>query len=118
MITRRSAISVVASGFGSARALLKAAPENPVILLRSGWQTVNIGDIAHTPGVLSVIERNMPDAQVILWPARALDRGAEPMLRRRFPKLRIVTGDVNAAGDASTAELVRPHPLIRANACL
>jgi polysaccharide pyruvyl transferase WcaK-like protein len=95
----------IACGITGAGALAKATPENAVILLRSGWQTVNIGDIAHTPGVLSVIERNMPDAQVILWPARDLDRGAEPMLRRRFPRLRAVSGEVNAAGEVSTAEL-------------
>lgn len=59
------------------------------ILLRSAWQTVNIGDIAHTPGVLHVIEQHMPDVSVILWPGR-LDRGVEPMLRRRFPKLRLI----------------------------
>ena len=29
-----------------------------VILLRSSWQTINIGDIGHTPGVLSLIENN------------------------------------------------------------
>lgn len=59
------------------------------ILLRSSWQTVNIGDIAHTPGVLRVLEQYLPDTTVILWPSK-LDRGVEPMLRRRFPKLRIV----------------------------
>lgn len=59
------------------------------ILLRSSWQTVNIGDIAHTPGVLALLERHLPGVGVILWPS-SLDRGVEPMLRRRFPKLRIV----------------------------
>jgi hypothetical protein len=26
------------------------------LLLRSGWQTINIGDVAHTPGVLAMLE--------------------------------------------------------------
>jgi hypothetical protein len=30
------------------------------ILLRSSWQTINIGDIAHTPGVLALLERYLP----------------------------------------------------------
>lgn len=59
------------------------------ILLHSSWQTVNIGDIAHTPGMLHLIEQHLPGVRVILWP-KNLDNGVAPMLRRRFPKLRIV----------------------------
>ncbi len=73
-------------------------PSGTTILVRSGWQTVNIGDIAHTPGLLSVLERHAPHASVILWPSR-LDRGVEPMLRRRFPKLRIVRDGMWRGGD-------------------
>ncbi len=39
-----------------------------VIMLRSSWQTVNIRDIAHTPGVLALLEKYMPDVEVRLWP--------------------------------------------------
>ncbi len=35
---------------------------SPRILLRSSWQTVNIGDIAHTPGVLSILRKHLPEA--------------------------------------------------------
>jgi Polysaccharide pyruvyl transferase. len=63
--------------------------QGQTILLRSGWQTINIGDIAHTPGILRLLEKHLPDANVILWP-KSLDRGVEPMLRKRFPRLRIV----------------------------
>ena len=61
----------------------------PRILLRSSWQTVNIGDIAHTPGVLALLERYLPMAEVRLWPSR-VDKGVEKLLTQRFPKLRIV----------------------------
>ena len=61
----------------------------PRLLLRSSWQTVNIGDIAHTPGVLALLEKHLPEIEVRLWPSR-LDHGVEEMLRARFPKLRIV----------------------------
>ena len=37
------------------------------ILLVSGWQDVNIGDIAHTPGLIHVLNRFVPEANVILW---------------------------------------------------
>ena len=43
-----------------------AARRAPRILLRSSWLVVNIGDIAHTPGVLALIEKHIPEAEVIL----------------------------------------------------
>jgi hypothetical protein len=61
------------------------------LLLRSSWQTVNIGDIAHTPGVLHLLEKHLPDVGVRLWPSK-VDNGVEEMLLARFPKLQIVKG--------------------------
>lgn len=62
---------------------------NPTILLKSGWQTINIGDVAHTPGMLALIERHLPDVRVLWWPIVCSPR-VENMLRRRFPTLDIV----------------------------
>jgi polysaccharide pyruvyl transferase WcaK-like protein len=73
----------------------------PRILLRSSWQTVNIGDIAHTPGVLALLERYLPEADVRLWPS-SVSNGVDEMLRRRFPKLSLVQGA--AALDAAFDE--------------
>ncbi|MCX6955258.1 MAG: polysaccharide pyruvyl transferase family protein [Verrucomicrobia bacterium] len=67
----------------------------PRIVLRSSWQTVNIGDIGHTPGVLALIEKYLPEAEVSLWPMDVRN-GVEEMLRRRFPKLRIVRDKAGA----------------------
>ena len=61
-------------------------PKN--ILLRSSWQTVNIGDIAHTPGILRILESHLPDTNIILHPSH-LDNGVEELLLARFPKLQI-----------------------------
>src|SRR6185295_970284 len=63
----------------------------PRILLRSSWQTVNIGDIAHTPGILALLEKHIPEADVRLWPS-SVDNGVEEMLAKRFPKVPIVKG--------------------------
>jgi len=69
--------------------VLRAQGRKPTrILLRSSWQTVNIGDIAHTPGMLALLEKHRPDAEVTLWPS-SVDRGVEEILRARFPKLKI-----------------------------
>lgn len=71
------------------------------LLLRSSWQTVNIGDIAHTPGMLRLFEKYLPGTSIILWPSN-LDHRVEAMLRKRFPKLRIVRD--------GTWKLVAPQP--------
>jgi len=61
----------------------------PRILLRSSWQTINIGDIAHTPGAINLINTYLPEVEVILWPSDIGD-GVDNMLQGRFPNLRIV----------------------------
>ena len=61
------------------------------ILLRSSWQTVNIGDIGHTPGMLAILEKHLPEMEVRLWPSK-VDNGVKEMLLARFPKLVIVQG--------------------------
>jgi len=84
--------------------LNKALPRH--ILLRSGWQVENIGDIAHTPAMLALIEKYIPDAKVSFWPwYHYLPDNEVAMLKKRFPALQIVQGQLHAAGAASTAEL-------------
>ena len=68
----------------------------PRILLRSSWQTVNIGDIAHTPGVLRLLEDYLPEVEVYLWPSR-VDNGVDKLLLSRFPNLKIIQGNRDLA---------------------
>jgi len=79
----------LASALGGLGVAEDATPRR--LLLRSSWQTVNIGDIAHTPGVLALLEKHLPEVEVRLWPSK-IDNGVEEMLTRRFPKLKIVKG--------------------------
>lgn len=73
-----------------AASILRSENNKPrKILLRSSWQTVNIGDIAHTPGMLALLEKCRPEDTVTLWP-NTLDAPVEKLLQDRFPKLRIV----------------------------
>ncbi|PSR52716.1 polysaccharide pyruvyl transferase family protein [Adhaeribacter arboris] len=82
----------------------KQAPRH--ILLRSGWQTENIGDIAHTPGMLALLEKHLPEATVTFWPWYSYLPDEEvAMLKKRFPKLKIVQGTLSTDGKASTPEL-------------
>ena len=76
------------------------------ILLRSGWQVENIGDIAHTPAMLALIEKYIPAAVVTFWPYyHYLPLNEVQMLRKRFPKMKLVEGKLDASGKASTKEL-------------
>lgn len=68
-----------------------AAGRQPRILLRNGWQSINIGDIAHPLGMLWLLEQYLPEAQVTLWPSE-IGNGADALLMKRFPKLRIAVG--------------------------
>jgi hypothetical protein len=67
------------------------APRQPRVLLRSGWQTVNIGDIGHTPGALRLLYEYVPGVEVTLWPS-SIDQGVDDLLKRRFPQLKIAQG--------------------------
>lgn len=89
MHTRRQLLE--AAGVGTLAAALTTAAGTPAprILLRSSWQTVNIGDIAHTPGILALLERHLPEARVTLWPS-SVDNGVDQLLRKRFPRLTII----------------------------
>ena len=70
------------------------AGASPAILLISGWQDMNIGDIAHTPGLLHVFATFLPKAKVILWKRRKGDE-ADAMLRHHFPNVPLIYGNVD-----------------------
>ncbi len=80
--------AALAAGALACQPAFADASRPPRILLRSSWQTVNIGDIAHTPGVLSILRQHLPEAEITLWPS-SVDNGVEELLLREFPKLKI-----------------------------
>ncbi|MEX1117114.1 MAG: polysaccharide pyruvyl transferase family protein [Akkermansiaceae bacterium] len=88
----RRAFLVTSLATGIATSLHAQEKKPKRILLRSSWQTVNIGDIAHTPGMLTLLEKHLPGAEVTLW-ASKVDRGVEEILLARFPKLVIAKTD-------------------------
>jgi hypothetical protein len=75
----------------------------PVVLLRSSWQTVNIGDIAHTPGVLALCEKYLPEAEVRLWAMNVGD-GVKELLEKRFHGLQIIQNSDTLALKKAFAE--------------
>lgn len=75
--------------------MLNASSVKPKhVLVVSGWQDVNIGDIAHTPGLLHVLTTYLPQSKVTLWKKSKSD-AVEDMLKKGFPRVRIIYGEVD-----------------------
>ncbi|MDP8243600.1 MAG: polysaccharide pyruvyl transferase family protein [Candidatus Hinthialibacter antarcticus] len=90
--SRRQFLSTAAlAAISAPTALSQATPKT--ILLRSSWQDVNIGDIAHTPGMIEFIKQRLPGVRVILWPNQ-MNGPVASMLYKKYPKLKIVKGDL------------------------
>ncbi|MBK9169935.1 MAG: polysaccharide pyruvyl transferase family protein [Bryobacterales bacterium] len=94
-------------------AVLSAACQSPAppprprrILLRNSWQSVNIGDVGHTPGALAILAKHVPEAEVTLWPGN-LGHGAREMLMKGYPRLMIAEGSLDAQNKPSTPELAK-----------
>jgi polysaccharide pyruvyl transferase WcaK-like protein len=65
---------------------------NPHLLVVSGWQDVNIGDIAHTPGLLHVLQSHLPQATITLW-KRSKSETVEALLKKKFTNVEIIYGN-------------------------
>lgn len=95
MPTRRHFISSITAALGGSVFAADGKPKT--LVLQSAWDTVNIGDIGHTPGTLRVIEQHLPDVKIILW-AMKVDERVMAMLRARFPKVIILQGKLDGKG--------------------
>lgn len=83
---------------------LATGKADPVVLIVSGWQDVNIGDIAHTPGLIGLLKKRLPNAKIILW-KRSKSQMVEDMLHKHYPNLSIVNGKVDKNFVPSTEEV-------------
>ncbi|GEO06121.1 polysaccharide pyruvyl transferase [Adhaeribacter aerolatus] len=83
--------------------ILKATgKENPTILIVSGWQDVNIGDIAHTPGLIALLKKRLPKARLILW-KRSKSQLVEDLMHKHYPELRIINGKFDTDNEVKRA---------------
>ncbi len=96
MHTRRHFISAITAALGGSVFAADGKPKT--IVLQSAWDTVNIGDIGHTPGTLRVIEEHLPEVKIVLW-AMKLDDRVTTMLKARFPKVAILQGNLFKDGE-------------------
>lgn len=106
MHTRRSFFHALTAALGGSVYAADGKPKT--IVLQSAWDTINIGDIGHTPGTLRVIEEHLPQVKVVLW-AMKLDERIIAMLKARFPKVEILQGNLfkDGASDKKLQEVVK-----------
>ena len=96
MTTRRSFLSALTAALGGS--IYSADGKPKTILLQSAWDTINIGDIGHTPGTLRVIAEHLPGVKVVLW-AMKMEERISVMLKARFPKVEILQGNLFKDGE-------------------
>lgn len=102
--TRRQFLSRSAAGLVGAGIVAAQSARPPQILLRSSWQSVNIGDVGHTPGALDLIAKYFPEAEVTLWPG-LLGNGSRELLVASYPRLKIAEGSLDKENKPSTPAL-------------
>lgn len=61
-----------------------AGQRKPRILLRNGWQSINIGDIGHYMGMMELLQKYGVDAEVRFW-ASNMENGADELFKKNFP---------------------------------
>lgn len=82
----------------------KSRKKPGTILIVSGWQDINIGDIAHTPGLLNILQTFLPGTDLILW-KKSRSSEVEKWLSINFPSVKIVHGDVDTDFKVSSPEV-------------
>lgn len=70
------------------------------IMIVSGWQSLNIGDIAHTVGLIRVFKRFLPNAKITLWKVKP-DPAVESMIAGYFPDVKTITTRIGKDGGLS-----------------
>lgn len=114
---RRTAAAGVTLTAASLAAPLRAAtalPRPKHILIANAWHCINIGDIAHTPGLLHLLDTFLPETDVTLWPVpstrpgqeRELDPKVRRMLLAGFPRLSIIKEGGTGQKPATRPDLV------------
>ena len=120
--SRRSFIRRTLTGTAALAAVgstspLRAAPaarKAKHILIANAWHCINIGDIAHTPGLIHLLDTFLPEVNVTLWPVPSIRPGQEreldPKVRRMllagFPRLKIITAGGTGQKPATRPDLV------------
>jgi polysaccharide pyruvyl transferase WcaK-like protein len=86
----------------STHAATPPATERPSLLLLSAWNLYNIGDVAHTPGFLRLVQQHFPEARVTVLASRHSEE-IGPYLEARFPDCEVLPMEFQAGIPLSPA---------------
>lgn len=75
------------------------------IVLKTAWQTCNIGDICFTPAMLNMLTRTFPDAHITCW-GHALNDDILALIHRSFPNISWVKGSLGRSGTPADKAIV------------
>ncbi len=78
--------SSLVSSLAAALPAVAASGRKPRILLRNGWQSQNIGDIAHYMGMMELLKLHQIDAEVRFWTSN-MENGADALFKKHFPEV-------------------------------
>lgn len=95
-MNRRSFLLTTLAASFAAALPAHAQGRKPRILLRNGWQSINIGDIGHWLGLFELLEKHQIDVEIRFW-ASTLEDGADELLKKRFPKVTVIKGKEQVA---------------------
>lgn len=97
-MTRRTCLASIAAP------ALRAVPKRarPSILLISGWNLYNIGDVAITPGFLRLVQQHFPEAKVTVL-LQTYPKEIGDYLRARFPDVDVLPNEFKAGEKLSPA---------------
>ena len=98
-MTRRSFLATTSA---LAAAPANAAPSGPSILLISGWNLYNIGDVAITPGFLQLAQKHFPAARITML-ASSYPKEITAYLTPKFPNLKILPMEFHAGKNLTPA---------------
>lgn len=85
------------AAFGTVSKLVAADAKHREIMIVSGWQSANIGDIAHTIGMIRTFQRFLPSVGITIWKVKP-DEIVENMIARNFPNVKIITTRITKNG--------------------
>jgi len=84
--------------------LLAQSSSRKKILLRTGWQMRNIGDVCFTPAMLGALAKFIPEADVTCW-ASNIDESGRKLIRRDYPQAKFLDGRLVDGGKPTPSHL-------------
>ena len=76
------------------------------ILIHSGWNRYNVGDVAHTPGLLRLLQTHVPEARVTVW-MKSYPEWLGDYLAARFPDVETFHGRLGGSHGATDPAVER-----------